>query len=68
MHLKVEVKRLYHGYMGVYGYRQNGGGAGGVAKSSLFYISYKVGGVIWCPAPSFMRMPTPTQNSHLRGL
>ena len=45
------LKRLYHGYMGVYGYRQNGGGAGGVAKSTLFYISFKVGGVIWCPAP-----------------
>ena len=62
------LKRLYHSYMGVYGYRQNGGGARGVAKSTLFYICFKVGGVIWCPAPSIMTMPTPTQNSHLRGL
>ena len=42
----ISFKRLYHSYMGVYGYRQYGGGARGVAKSTLFYKRFKVGGVI----------------------
>ena len=35
-------------------YRQNGDVAGGVVKSTLIYISFKVGGVIWCPTPALV--------------
>ena len=41
------IKRPSHCYIGVFGYRQYGGWAWGVAKSTLFYVSFKVGSKIF---------------------